>query len=492
MRTLSKSKIMAFRQCPRRVWLEVHRPDLKADSAATEQSYEAGYAVGEVARKLYDPEGRGVTLDFASTKFPQVFVATQNAMRDGCTIFEGAFEIPGALALADVLIPQGHSWRMVEVKSSTRVKDAHRDDIAIQTHIVTQSGVPLKGVALAHVDNAWVYPGGDDYRGLLVEVDMTAEAFSRGPEVAQWIDQAQRIVAQSDMPAVRTGAHCDDPYSCGFYDHCTSLEPQAEMPIHWLPRFRPEPWIEQGVVDLRDVPTDALNAMQRRVRDCTASGTVYFDAEGAAADLATHTLPGHFLDFETIQFAVPIWAGTRPYQQIPFQYSVHRLDANGALAHGEFLDLSGTDPSRAFAEQLIADCGNTGPVFVYNAAFERSRMAELAERFPDVKDGLEAIIARVVDLLPVARDRYYHPSQKGSWSIKAVLPAVVPELSYDALDGVRNGGDAQAAFLEAIHPQTDAAQRDALRQQLLAYCALDTYAMVRLWQVFAGRTDWTL
>lgn len=381
---------------------------------------------------------------------------------------------------------------MVEVKSSTRVKDAHRDDIAIQTHIVTQSGVPLKRVALAHVDNAWVYPGGDDYRGLLVEEDMNAEAFSRGPEVAQWIDEAQRIVAQSDMPAVHTGAHCDDPYSCGFYDYCSSLEPQAEMPIHWLPRFRPEPWLERGVVDLRDVPTDALNDMQRRVRDCTASGEVYFDAEGAAADLATHTLPGYFLDFETIQFAVPIWAGTRPYQQIPFQYSVHRLDAHGALAHGEFLDLSGADPSRAFAEQLIADCGNTGPVFVYNAAFERSRMAELAERFPDVKDGLEAISARVVDLLPVARDRYYHPSQRGSWSIKAVLPAVVPVLSYDALDGVRNGGDAQSAFLEAIHPQTDAARRDALRQQLLAYCGLDTYAMVRLWQVFAGRTDWSL
>lgn len=342
----------------------------------------------------------------------------------------------------------------------------------------------------------WTAPGstagGGDYRGLLTEVDMSAEAFSRGREVAQWIDAAQRIVALSDMPAVRTGAHCDDPYSCSFYDHCASLEPQAEMPLHWLPRLHPEAWIEQGIIDLRDVPTDALNATQRRVRDCTASDAVYFDAQGAIADLAPHTLPGYFLDFETIQFAVPIWAGTRPYQQIPFQYSVHRLDAQGTLAHGGFLDLSGADPSRAFAEHLIADCGKTGPVFVYNAAFENSRMSELAASFPDLKNGLEAIIARVVDLLPIARNRYYHPAQQGSWSIKAVLPAVVPELSYDALDGVRNGGDAQTAFLEAIQPQTDAAQRDALRQQFLAYCALDTYAMVRLWQVFAGRTDWCL
>ncbi|MDA8383151.1 MAG: DUF2779 domain-containing protein, partial [Betaproteobacteria bacterium] len=188
----------------------------------------------------------------------------------------------------------------------------------------------------------------------------------------------------------------------------------------------------------------------------------------------------------------PIWAGTRPYQQIPFQYSVHRLGKHGEIEHSAFLDLSGNDPSRGFAEQLIQDCGTAGPVFVYNAAFENARMSELATRFPDLKEGLDAIIARVVDLLPIARNRYYHPSQKGSWSIKAVLPAVVPELSYDALDGVRNGGEAQEAFLEAIAPQTSDETRETLRAQLLTYCGLDTYAMVRLWQVFAGRTDWSL
>ncbi|MDE2253046.1 MAG: DUF2779 domain-containing protein [Betaproteobacteria bacterium] len=493
MRTLSKSKIMAFRQCPRRVWLEVHRPDLKEDSAATQASYDTGHTVGDLARRLYDRGGDGELIDIDKLGFPAVFDATAEALASRHPIFEAAFTTGDALALADVLLPVGQrQWRMVEVKSSTSVKDAQREDLAIQAHIATKAGVNLKSMALAHIDSSWVYPGDEDYSGLLVEADLTDETKERVGEVQGWIDAAQAIVAGSDMPAIKTGPQCDSPYACGFFEHCASLEPVVEMPIQWLPRFRAQPWIEQGVIDLRNVPLEELNDVQRRVRECTVQGRVHFDAEGAKADLAAHELPAYFLDFETIQFGVPIWAGTRPYQQIPFQYSVHRLDARGHLEHGEFLDLSGRDPSRAFAEQLIADCGDAGPVFVYNAAFEKSRMAELAGRFTDLKEGLEAIIARVIDLLPIARNRYYHPSQKGSWSIKAVLPAVVPELSYEALDGVRNGGDAQEAFLEAIHPQTSAEQRETLRTQLLAYCALDTYAMVRLWQVFAGRTNWRL
>lgn len=493
MRTLSKSKIMAFRQCPRRVWLEVHRPDLKEDSAATQASYNTGHTVGEIARRLYDRSGDGELIDIDTLGFPAVFDATAEALTRRRPIFEAAFTTGDALALADVLLPVGQrQWRMVEVKSSTSVKDAQREDLAIQTHIATKAGVKLESMALAHIDSSWTYPGGDNYNGFLVEADLSEETRERVNEVQGWVDAAQAIVARAEMPEIKTGPQCDSPYACGFFEHCASLEPVVEMPIQWLPRFRAQPWIEQGVIDLRNVPLEELNDVQRRVRECTVQGRVHFDAEGAKADLAAHELPAYFLDFETIQFGVPIWAGTRPYQQIPFQYSVHRLDARGHLEHGEFLDLSGRDPSRAFAEQLIADCGDAGPVFVYNAAFEKSRMAELAGRFTDLKEGLEAIIARVIDLLPIARNRYYHPSQKGSWSIKAVLPAVVPELSYEALDGVRNGGDAQEAFLEAIHPQTSAEQRETLRTQLLAYCALDTYAMVRLWQVFAGRTDWNL
>lgn len=186
---------------------------------------------------------------------------------------------------------------------------------------------------------------------------------------------------------------------------------------------------------MAEVPVGLLNESHRRVQKCTLSGKPYFDRRGAMADLQAHKLPAYFIDFETIQFAVPIWKGTRPYQQIPFQFSVQRLSRNGTLVETQFLDLSGDDPSRPFAEALIKACGQRGPVFVYNAAFETRRIKELAQRFPDLSADLLAINERIIDLLPVARARYYHPSQQGSWSIKQVLPALVPNLSYDRLGG---------------------------------------------------------
>lgn len=186
---------------------------------------------------------------------------------------------------------------------------------------------------------------------------------------------------------------------------------------------------------------------------------------------------------------MPIWAGTSPYQQIPFQFSLHTLDENGAVAAQEFLDLSGGDPSRGFAENLIAVCGNTGAIFVYNAGFEGARIKELAARFTDLEVNLRAIKTRLVDLHPVTKANYYHPSQRGSWSIKAVLPTVAPDLSYQDLDGVKDGGMAMEAYLEAIHPDTTAARKAEIETQLLAYCGLDTFAMVRLWQFLAGRNE---
>ena len=237
------------------------------------------------------------------------------------------------------------------------------------------------------------------------------------------------------------------------------------------------------------MPDELLNAKQSLVKKHTLNKTVFFDAVGAAADLAPHGSPATFLDFETIQFAVPIWKGTRPYQQIPFQFSLHTLSTDGQLSQSAFLDLTGRDPSASFAEALIAACGASGPVFVYSASFETSRINELAQRFPHLASPLSAINARVVDLLPIARNRYYHPSQQGSWSIKAVLPAAVPSLSYAALFGVKDGAMAIAAYFEAIRPDTTSARKNEISQQLLAYCRLDTFAMVRLWQYFNGRNE---
>ena len=263
--------------------------------------------------------------------------------------------------------------------------------------------------------------------------------------------------------------------------------------MSWLPQVRSNALIqkieEEGIRDLRDIPDALLNSSQLRVKSHTLKGETFFDAAGAAADLAPYKLPAYFIDFETIKFAVPIWKGTRPFQQIPFQFSLHRLTRTGKLEHQSYLDLSGDDPSLAFAEALISACGKRGPVYVFNAGFEMARIKELAERFPRLQQDLLAINKRVVDLLPVARARYYHPSQQGSWSIKKVLPAIAPDLRYDHLDGVQDGGMAMDAYLEAIAPTTSLERKTQIERQLFIYCRLDTFAMVRLWQFFTGRND---
>ncbi len=497
MRSLSKSKLMAFRQCPKRLWLEIHRHDLREDSVGTQARFQTGYQVGDIAKRLYDPKGTGAVIDVNTEGFDAAFARTAELLADSRQpVFEAGFKADGALAFADVMLPEFENgqlvWRMVEVKSSTSVKNYHWDDIAVQAFVAQSTGVKLKSVALAHIDSSWVYPGEQDYRGLLTENDLTAETFARTEEVKGWIAEAQKIADQPSEPEKAVGAHCYEPFECGFCNYCNRGVVQPDYPLHWLPRFssaKREQLIEQGVNDLRGVPDALLSDKQFMVKEHTLAKTVFFDAAGAASDLAPHGFPAYFLDFESIQFAIPIWKGTRPYQQITFQFSLHTLAESGELSHTGFLDLSGDDPSEPFAKALIAACGESGPVFVYNAAFETTRIRELADRYPALAEPLLAINARVVDLLPIARNRYYHHSQQGSWSIKAVLPAAVPQLSYDELDGVQDGGAAMEAYCEAIQSSTPEARKSELESQLLAYCLLDTFAMVRLWQFFSGRSE---
>jgi len=493
MRQLSKSKIIAFRQCPKRLWLELHQPELRDDSAS-QMAFAIGNQVGDIARQIYDVEGKGKLIDINEIGWDAAYSET-TAWLTGTPepLFEAAVRIEGALALADVMLPEptegGLRWHMIEVKSSTSVKDYHRDDLAIQTHIATTAGIELASASVAHVNNAFVYPGGGDYQGLLKEVELTEEARSKASEVTTWIDEAQVVAARSTEPEIETGPHCAAPFSCPFLHHCDRAKPKVDFPLTSFYRLRANQRAEleaQGHTDIRTVPDAGLSSTNRLIKEQSLAGEAWFDAEGAAADLAPHTGTAYFLDFETIGMGVPIWRGTRPYQQLPFQFSLHVVSPNGETAHREFLEISGDDPCEAFAQALIEHCGTAGPVFVYNAAFENRIMRELAKMFPLLGADLLAIIDRVVDLLPIARKRYYHPDQHGSWSIKAVLPAICPDLAYDALEGVKDGQAAQGAFLEAINPETPPTRKTEIEEQLLAYCKLDTLAMVRMWEFFRG------
>jgi hypothetical protein len=493
-RVLSKSKLLSFRQCPKRLWLEIYRPAEQKTSTATASSFTTGHQVGDVARRLFDPKGTGVVIDLQAEGVAAAVARTQTLLCGSVPIFEAGFEAGGARAFADVLLPtrkRGKTvWRIIEVKSATSVKDYYREDAAIQATVARAAGLALESITVAYIDKTWVYPGGGDYQGLFVEEDVSEDAFGSAETVGTWVKEALAVARLAQEPHRATGAHCSSPYACGFSDYCSSQEPQAEYPVTWLPRIQAKALkaaIERDAIsDLRHVPDELLNAKQLRVKTHTLSGQVYFGARQAAKALTTHKLPAYFLDFETISFAVPIWKGTRPYQQLPFQFSVHRLNRAVQLEADSFLDLSGKDPRRALAEALILACGTQGPIFVYSS-FEASRIRDLVKQFPKLRPPLLALCARLVDLLPIAEKHYYHPSQEGSWSIKSVLPAVAPDLRYDALPGVKDGGMAMAAYAEAIAPGTAPQRREQIRQELISYCGLDTLAMVRVWAFLAGR-----
>jgi hypothetical protein len=493
MRPLSKSKLLAYRQCAKRLWLEVNGPKPPAPDAQTQARFDDGHAVGKLAQRLYDPKGKGEVFDPGNDGYDEIVERTAAFIDSSKPLFEAGFSIGDARAFVDVMLPLRRGgqkvWHMVEVKSSTSVKDTHKDDIAIQATIARESGVKLHSAAVAHINSKWVYPGGGDYDGFLTEVDQTEKAFSRGGEVKEWITAAQAIVRKRKEPKMDVGSHCNEPYACAFLAYCQRDAVAAEYPVEWLPH--PSPTLtarldDERLTDLSDVPDGYLNAQQLRVKTHTLAGTVFFEAAAAARALAPHKPPAYFLDFETINLTIPIWKGIKPFQQIPFQFSLHCQRARGKLTHVDFLDLSGKDPSRKLALTLIASCGESGPIFVYSA-FEKTVIRALTERWPPLAHWLLPISERIVDLLPIAKAHYYHPDQQGSWSIKNVLPTIAPDLNYDTLDGVKDGGMAILAYREAINPATTAARKKEIERQLLDYCRLDTFAMVRLWQHFTGR-----
>ena len=404
------------------MWLETHHPELKADSAATEAAYKMGNQVGEVAKQIYAPDGNATEIDAQRDGYPVALAQSDELLATpDRVLFEPGLKCESLIAFADVMLPRDQNgkagWDMVEVKSSTSVKDYHREDVAVQTLIAQRAGVKLHSVALACVDNSWVYLGGGNYQGLLKETDLTEESLSLQDEVAEWVAEALRVADLPDEPDIATGPHCTDPFECGFCTYCNRDIPQPQYPLSWLPRLhkkKREQMEAEGVSELIDVPDSNLNALQQRVKHCTLNNEVFHDREGAIAALPLDSDSSLFLDFETAMLAVPIWAGTRPYQQVPFQYSLHRLESDSSITHLSFLDLSGNNPSQALAEALIKDCGTEGPIYVYNAGFERGVIRRLAEEFPEFSVALLAIADRLVDLLPVTRNHYYHPDQKGS------------------------------------------------------------------------------
>jgi len=482
-RRLSKSKIMAGLQCPKRLWLQTHRPELIQDDKS-QQAYAAGNELGEAARRLY-PEGQLIEHVF---DIPKALAATQAALTEHPLIplFEAAFQHEGVVVRVDLLFGEEDGLRLVEVKSTTSVKPLHITDSAIQAWVMENEGYQVKRVELAHVNNAFVYQGDGDYVGLLTHADITDAVSEIKPKVAGWASTFKTLLA-GEMPDIASGEQCHKPYDCPFDGFCNKN--QAEYPLTLLSYSRKflEPLSAEGISDIRNVPESMLTTdKQRRIWSATMTGKPILD-KAIADELAKLPYPRYYLDFETVGYVVPIWQGTRPYQSLPYQWSCHLETAPSTLTHMEYLDVDGTQaPMRRFAESLVAQMGADGPIFVYSS-YEAGIIKGLIELHPDLAASLEKIIDRLVDLLPLAQKYYYHPAMKGSWSIKAVLPTIAegaPDLDYKQLDEIQNGLLAQEAYLEIIRPDTSKERRDDLSRKMLVYCKLDTMAMVRLVEYF--------
>ena len=487
---LSKSRFMAGLQCLKRLYLECYHRDLVDPIGARQQNmFDTGTAVGELARERF-PSGKLIREDHLAHS--QAVESTETLLADSTTtaLFEPAFTFEKIRTRVDILNQTGGERDLIEVKSSTSFKAEHIPDIAIQLHVLEGSGVGVGEAFLMHINKSYVYDGESlDLGQLFTLVDVTSEAKTfMSDELPGNLERMWEVLKRDEVPVVETGPHCNVPYQCPFYGTCHLKE--TEHPIEELPRISKKAIGELRFVGIRDInaiPADhpGLTAIQQRVRECVASGEPFVSPD-LASRLKEISSPVTFMDFETVSPAIPIFAGTRPYQVIPFQWSVHVRDDAGHLTHDSFLNHDGDDPRERFILSLLDAVPSEGTIVVYSA-YESSVIGELAKSFPQYSDGLETIRLRTFDLLKLIRETYYHPGFHGSNSIKSVLPALVPGLSYADL-GIQDGSVAAITYERMVADGTPVSDGSEARAALLAYCERDTEAMVRVLEVLVAAT----
>ena len=480
---LSKSRLISAWQCPKKLHLEKHHADLAVITPQMESMFAGGHQVGDVAKALY---GTAEPVEVAFN-FKTMVAETQQLIEGGANfpIFEATFRYENVLVRVDVMIPDGDGWRVIEVKASTSVKDYHVLDCAIQDWVLRNSGIDVTSISLAHINNQFVHAGDSNYDGLLLQNDLTEDVRILEPSVVDLVAKARDAVT-GPMPDIQVGTHCNKPYGCQFQSHCWPSD--TRYPITGLGGSKAKlgEYVALGCRDILDVDENSITAAtQQRIYRVTCKGEPEI-LDGAREALEALPYPRYYLDFETIGPGVPIWPGTRPYAAIPVQWSCHIEEDGGELRHDEFLDLSGAPPMRALAEKMIACLGDSGPVLMYTN-YEKGVIQGLIDRFPDLADPLQEIINRLLDLHPVVKENYYHPDMLGSWSIKAVLPTINPEMDYSKLEGIAEGMGASDGFIEAINPDTDMVRKLELEEQLLRYCKFDTEAMVEIVRFFLIR-----
>ncbi len=480
--TLSKSKYLAGCQCLRRVWLSCRAPELAAPPDAAKQAiFELGHEIGRRAHALFPG---GVLVSQEAWEHGQAIERTRALLADTAVpaLFEAAFEHDGVRIRVDVLerLPGGR-FGLREVKASTEVKAVHVDDCAVQQHVLAGCGLRIGSVELVHVNRAYVRGAGEiDWAGLFARSDITRKVASALSSVRERLPRLHAAIREPQAPAIEPSGHCFDPYDCEFWGHCTRSKPDDW--VFYLPRIgkRFEALRAAGIERIVDIPdAPALSGVHGRIREALRTARPQL-ASGLAHALRDAGPPAHYLDFETANPALPLYPGTRPYDVIPFQWSLHTDDGSGGLRHREFLAEGAADPRREFAETLVAAlAGQDAPVLVYSP-FESTQLGGLAKHFPDLAPALRRIRDRLVDLLPIVRSHLYHPDFDFSFSIKNVAPALAPGLDWGNLGPIADGTAASNALAALASGRAAPDERGRLRAALLAYCARDTLALAKL------------
>ena len=483
---LSKSTFIRGLQCEKSLYLYKHQYRLKDPTPSSLQAvFDQGTNIGLLAQELF-PNGADASPEnhfkmFESVRKTQKFISQGESI-----IYEATFLYNNVLAALDILVKDNDGWKAYEVKSSTKVSETYIKDAAIQYHTITNSGVDLKDISIVHINNQYTREGELDIHQLFTIESVYDQVLEFLPRIPNEVRRLKNVIESSEIPNVDIGPHCSDPYDCDFKGTCWKHIPDYSVfNISRLNKDKKFDLYNQGVITLDDIDLNQtdLNPNQVLQVQSEINGTSHIDFEEIGNFTNGLNYPLYFLDFETIGPAVPKYNGSRPYQQLVFQYSLHIQEtSNSELEHSEYLADPSQDPRIGFIEQLIQDCGSRGDILVYNIGFERGKLKDLIDVLPQYSNELRGIVNRLKDLMvPFQQKWYYTPEMRGSYSIKSVLPALVPELSYNDLE-IREGGTASNTFLSMVNGTFEGDVEDK-RSQLLEYCKLDTYAMVKILEI---------
>ena len=512
---LSKSRYTKFCQCPKALWLSINKPEEATVDPGVEARFAQGNVVGDLAMQLFGDFVEVTTqMEDGRLDLKTMIQRTQEEMERGTEVIcEASFRYNkdghGNYCAVDILRRTPMGWAIYEVKSTTchvaditltdsKIREKvqkYAPDIAFQRWVLEQCGVNVTDTYLVMLNSDYVRQGELCLGELFNVVDMKELVDAEYLKVPGTSALAHKILeAEGEDGLKEIGTHCFHPYKCAFWGYCTRHLPSPSVFNVYggqgrggFSTAKKMDCYNKGLVSFQQLSTLSIGKIQDMQIHCTLNDDIYIDKEGIQKFLDKVTYPLYFLDFETMQQLVPQYDGTRPYQQLTFQYSLHYIEHEGGeLKHKAYLAPSdGANPLRALAEALCNDIPMNVCTMAYNDPFEKGRIEEMAKVFPDLSSHLLNIREGIVDLLiPFRQGCYYTPAMGGSFSIKSVLPALFPddeELNYHNLNPlVQNGGDAMTIFPRIKDMPHDEAL--AARQALLDYCHLDTLAMVRVWE----------